>query len=190
MLGLDQHRLLIAGGIGADRIALRRDISPVVVTGNEPALPRPPELANCKILLYSGNCGVAHEIETVIAGLARHHREGSGRFGLWLNATGRNADRLEAGLREAGIPVARGRTVPLDQLAGLLTAADAHLVTLRPQFSGIVLPSKIYACLASRRPIVFVGPQSSDVHSSVSRRRRRLLSTCESRRPRRFRGRA
>ena len=43
-------------------------------------------------------------------------------------------------------------------------AADAHLVTLRPQFSGIVLPSKIYACLATRRPIVFVGPQSSDVH--------------------------
>jgi hypothetical protein len=46
----------------------------------------------------------------------------------------------------------------------MLMAADAHLVTLRPQFSGIVLPSKIYACLASKRPIVFVGPQSSDVH--------------------------
>ena len=88
------------------------------MTGSEPALPRPPELANCKILLYSGNCGVAHEIETVIAGLARHHRDGSGRFGLWLNATGRNADRLEAGLRDAGVPVARGKTVPLDQLAG------------------------------------------------------------------------
>ena len=43
-------------------------------------------------------------------------------------------------------------------------AADAHLVTLRPRFAGIVLPSKIYACLASRRPIMFVGPQSSDVH--------------------------
>jgi|SRR5215213_6620543 len=50
------------------------------------------------------------------------------------------------------------------QLTGVLMAADAHLVTLRPQFSGIVLPSKIYGCLASRRPIVFIGPQSSDVH--------------------------
>src|SRR3954462_15225572 len=44
VLGLDQHRLLIAGGIGADRITLRRDISPVVVTGGETALARPPEL--------------------------------------------------------------------------------------------------------------------------------------------------
>lgn len=163
VLGLDQHRLLIAGGIAADRITMRRDISPILVTGGVPP-PRPPELAGRKILLYSGNCGVAHEIETVIDGLVRHHRDGSGRFGLWLNATGRNADRLEAGLRNAGVPVARGRTVPLEQLAGLLTAADAHLVTLRARFAGIVLPSKIYACLASRRPIVFVGPQSSDVH--------------------------
>ena len=105
------------------------------------------------------------------------------RFGLWLNATGRNADRLEAGLRDAGVPVARGRTVPLEQLAGLLMAADAHLVTLRPQFSGIVLPSKIYACLATRRPIVFVGPQSSDVHLLCTRKRVRLLSTYKSRRP-------
>ncbi len=164
-LGLDQRRMLIDGGIGADRIVLRRDTSPVAVTGTEPPAPRPPELVNRKILLYSGNCGVPHEIETVIAGLARHHREGSGRFGLWLNAAGQNADRLEAGLREAGVPVARGKTVPLDQLAGVLRAADAHLITLRPQFSGIVLPSKIYACLATQQPIVFVGPPSSDVHS-------------------------
>ena len=70
VLGLDQRRRLIEGGIGADRITLRRDASPVVVSASEPALPRPPELANCKVLLYSGNCGVPHEVETVIAGLA------------------------------------------------------------------------------------------------------------------------
>jgi hypothetical protein len=163
-LGLDQRQRLLDGGIRAERIVVRRDPSPVLVTGNEAPLPRPAELANRKILLYSGNCGIPHEIETVIAGFARHHREGSARFGLWLNATGRNADRLEAGLRDAGVPVSRGRTVPLEQLAGLLMAADAHLVTLRTQFSGIVVPSKIYACLATRRPIVFAGPQSSDVH--------------------------
>jgi glycosyltransferase involved in cell wall biosynthesis len=163
-LGLDQRRLLLEDGIAADRITVRRDASPVAVTGREPAAPRPSALANRKVLLYSGNCGVPHDVETVIAGLIRHHRQGSGRFGLWLNAMGRNADRLEAGLRAAGVPVARGRTVPLDQLAGVLRAADVHLVTLRPQFSGIVLPSKIYGCLASGRPILFVGPQSSDVH--------------------------
>jgi hypothetical protein len=52
----------------------------------------------------------------------------------------------------------------LADLPRLLVTADAHLVTLRPQFAGIVLPSKIYACIASRRPILFVGPETSDVH--------------------------
>jgi hypothetical protein len=54
--------------------------------------------------------------------------------------------------------------VPLASLEALLGAADVHLVTLRSSFSGIVLPSKIYACIESRRSILFVGPASSDVH--------------------------
>ena len=45
----------------------------------------------------------------------------------------------------------------------LLVTADAHLISLRPEFSGIVLPSKVYGCIASGRPILFVGPASSDV---------------------------
>lgn len=163
-LGFDQRQLLLNGGIRAGRITIKRDASPVALTGVERAMPCPPELANRKVLLYSGNCGVPHEIDTVIAGLTRHYREGSGRVGLWLNATGRNADGLETALRNAGVPLARSSTIPLDQLPAILLAADAHLITLRPEFSGIVLPSKIYACIASQRPIVFVGPQSSDVH--------------------------
>ena len=39
-----------------------------------------------------------------------------------------------------------------------------YSLTLRPEFMGFVLPSKIYGCIASRRPILFVGPQGSDVH--------------------------
>ena len=54
--------------------------------------------------------------------------------------------------------------MPLDQLASLLATADVNLIALRTAFSGIVLPSKIYACIASQRPILFVGPESSDVH--------------------------
>jgi hypothetical protein len=35
---------------------------------------------------------------------------------------------------------------------------------LRSSFAGIVLPSKVHACIATGRPIIFVGPESSDVH--------------------------
>jgi hypothetical protein len=100
----------------------------------------------------------------VVEGLICHHRKGSGRFGLWLNASGQNAEVVARRLLAAQIPLAHSRPVALNSLAALLAAADVHLITLRTQFSGIVLPSKIYACIESRRPILFVGPTSSDVH--------------------------
>ncbi len=164
VLGEDQRRILLQNGIRSERIALKRDTSPVVISGREHPLPCPKELNGLAVLLYSGNYGVPHEVDTIVEGFIRHHRSGSGRVGLWLNATGTNADKVEARLRSAGVPHARTRTVPLDQLPALLVSADAHLITLRPAFSGIVLPSKVYACIASGRPIIYVGPKSSDVH--------------------------
>jgi hypothetical protein len=164
VLGEDQGRRLLAQGIPAARMVLKRDPSPVEIAAGTAPLARPPELAGYCVLLYSGNFGVAHDYETFVAGYRRHHRQGSGRVGLWLNATGARADRVEAALRGEGLPVHRGRPVPLDLLPGLLLAADAHLITLRDPFVGYVLPSKVYACLESRRDVLYVGSRESDVH--------------------------
>lgn len=174
-LGEDQRSILLRGGIPPERIAIKRDSAPVLVTGREQPAAKPASLAGRKVLLYSGNYGVAHEVETVVEGLARHYSDGNARFGLWLNATGQNADLVEHRLKELGVPVARTPPVPVDQLPNLLAAADAHLITLRPEFSGIVLPSKVYACILSTRPIIFVGPQSSDVHLLCSRASQRYV---------------
>jgi hypothetical protein len=164
VLGEDQRAILIAGGIAPERITLKRDTSPVAVRGNEQPVEPPLPLRGKRILLYSGNYSVAHDVETVVRGLIRHHRDGVGAFGLWLNATGAAADTVERELRSAGVPMARSTPGSLSDLPRLLATADAHLISLRPAFSGIVLPSKVYGCIASRRPIVFVGPASSDVH--------------------------
>jgi hypothetical protein len=164
VLGEDQRKLLLAGGIRPERITLKRDVSPVPVSGRERPAPRPPELEGRKILLYSGNYGVAHETETIVKGLIFHHRRGSGRFGLWLNASGSEIQSIVESLRAERIAFARSKPSLLADLPAILAAADAHLISLKPGFSGYVLPSKIYGCLSSRRPIVFVGPRSSDVH--------------------------
>jgi glycosyltransferase involved in cell wall biosynthesis len=163
-LGEDQRRTLERGGINPEHIVVKRDTAPITVTGAELPAPRPLVLGNKKVLLYSGNYGAAHEVDTVVDGFVRHYRDGNGRFGLWLNAIGQNADLLERRLRANGIAVARSAPVPLAELPSVLAAADAHLITLRTAFSGIVFPSKVYACIQSGKPIVFVGPTSSDVH--------------------------
>jgi hypothetical protein len=52
----------------------------------------------------------------------------------------------------------------LERLPGVLLAADVHLITLEDAFVGYVMPSKVYACIASGRPILFIGSAGSDVH--------------------------
>jgi hypothetical protein len=151
-------------GIPAEKILLRRDTSPAPVTPATAPLPRPAVLDRRKILLYSGNFGVAHDHETFLAGYLRHHREGNGKVALWLNAKGARADVLERALAKERLPFHRTHPVPLDQLASLLVTADAHLITLREAFWGYVLPSKVYGCIDSGKPILYIGPQDSDVH--------------------------
>lgn len=164
VLGEDQRRRLLALGIPPERIVLKRDPSPVEVPPGTEPLPRPAELAGRRLLLYSGNFGVAHDDRTFLAGYRLHHERGSGRMGLWLNATGAKADAVEAALRAAGLPVHRSRPLPLADLPRLLATPDAHLITLRDEFVGYVLPSKVHGAIESGRPVLFVGSAESDVH--------------------------
>lgn len=164
VLGEDQKYRLLQSGIPESRIRLRRDPSPVEISADLTPLPVPAGLSGKKVLLYSGNFGVAHDYDTFFAGYLNHHRKGNGCVALWLNAQGSRADVLEKMLGEAGVPFHRSKPIPLEQLPSLLVTPDAHLITLRREFMGYVLPSKVYGCLQSGKPIIYIGPQGSDVH--------------------------
>jgi len=164
VLGFDQRDLLLALGIPDGRIRLKRDPSPVEIRGSERPLARPLDADGRLLLLYSGNWGVAHDYGTFVSAYERHHREGSGRILLWLNAVGAAVPAIERELARRRLPFVRGEPVPLDELARLLVTPDAHLITLSDAFVGLVLPSKVHGCIASQRPVLFVGSERSDVH--------------------------
>ena len=132
---------LVATGVAEGRIALVRDGSPVSFTDSDAVEPRPADLANSCVLLYSGNYGVAHEVDTVVEGYARHHREGTARVRLWLSATGSGADEVARRLAAQGVPFHRSLPVPLERLAGLLSLgcapgdAEERLRELHPRRS-------------------------------------------------------
>jgi hypothetical protein len=163
VLGEDQRRRLRDAGIAGQRIALVRDGSPVSFADDTKGDPPPADLAGYCILLYSGNYGIAHEVETVAEGYRLHHMEGSGRVRLWLSASGAGAEELVQRLTAWKLPFHQSATVPLERLPGLLRAPHAHLITLKDSFVGFVMPSKVYACLASGKPLIFVGNAESDV---------------------------
>ena len=164
VLGHDQGRRLVASRVRPERIVLRRDPSPVEFPPDvAPATP-PAAAAGRAVILYSGNWGVAHDHATFIEGYARYTRAHPDRAFLWLNATGGRINAITAALEADGLPYARTAPVPLERLPGVLRAADVHLITLDDRFVGYVMPSKVYACIASRRPILFIGSSGSDVH--------------------------
>jgi len=58
---------------------------------------------------------------------------------------------------------------PLSELAGSLSAADAHAVVMGDAMLGIVHPSKVYNMLAVGAPVVYIGPKESHVTEILDR---------------------
>jgi hypothetical protein len=170
-LGHDQAARLREMGIAQQRIVLKRDPSPVEIGPDTAPLPRPPQAEGKFLLLYSGNWGVAHDTTTFLQAYIEHHRHGSGKVLLWLNAIGKGATTVAETLDAAQVPYIRSDLVPLDRVAPLLRTPDAHLITLKDAFVGYVLPSKVYACIDSDLPVIFIGPIGSDVHTLCRERR-------------------
>jgi colanic acid biosynthesis glycosyl transferase WcaI len=162
VLGHDQERRLIEDGTDPSKIVLVRDGSPVELDAALEPLASPFE-PGARILLYSGNLGVAHPIEVVCEAYRRHVHAGSNRVRLWMNGVGARVPELVAYCKQHNLPLHVSGPVDLDQLGRLLITPDAHLVLLGTSYWGYVLPSKIYACLESGKPILFVGPPESDV---------------------------
>ncbi|MDP1737495.1 MAG: hypothetical protein Q8L23_08640 [Caulobacter sp.] len=162
-LGEDQRRRLAESGVPAERVVVVRDASPIQDWSRRTpvARPFPPDKA---ILLYSGNLGVAHDIDTLCQAYERHVRHGSDRVRLWLNGVGGRVESLRGFCAERDLPLHFSAPAALEDLPEVLRACDGHLVLLGTPFWGYVLPSKIYACLELDGPVFYVGPTQSDVH--------------------------
>lgn len=113
-------------------------------------------------LLYSGNLGHAHDFTDFLA-LARLLKEHAPGIVFAFAVAGMRVPELKAALREDEQYI---RVLPLAPEADLqkhLEAADIHLVSLRPEWSGVVVPSKFFGSLAAGRPVLYRGPSDSSI---------------------------
>ena len=117
--------------------------------------PQPRPANESFVVGYSGNLGRAHEFETIM-GAMRQLPEVRFLF------TGAGA-QLEAVKRAAGPNAFFRPYAPREELSASLSAADAHLVSLKPALEGLVLPSKFYGVLAVGRPVIFVGSRDGEL---------------------------
>jgi glycosyltransferase involved in cell wall biosynthesis len=109
---------------------------------------------------YSGNMGRVHEFETILRAIDRL----AGKSDIVFLFIGSGAKRswLEAKCR-SWTNVLFKPYQPRDQLKFSLCVPDVHLVSLRPDMEGLIVPSKFYGIAAAGRPTIFVGDPDGEI---------------------------
>jgi len=132
------------------------------------------ELGDAFVIGYSGNLGRAHEFETILGAIAAlEQRPDAATAGiprlLWLFIGGgaqREAMQREAERRRLK-SVRFQPYQPRENLAKSLSAADVHLVSLRSELEGLVVPSKFYGIAAAGRSTVFIGDPGGEIATVI-----------------------
>jgi len=115
---------------------------------------------------YSGNLGRGHDFATLLEAA-----EGlRGQEGIAFLVIGGGA-KLEE-LKQAVADRQLGNFVfqpyqPRETLSASLSAADVHLVSLKPGLEGLIVPSKFYGIAAAGRPVLFIGDPQGEIASLI-----------------------
>lgn len=125
------------------------------------------QLENAFVVGYSGNLGRVHEFDTLLEAAARLRNDENIRFlivgrGPRLQEVRDRVDREK--LSNVRFEVHQVR----EALAHSLCAADLHVSVLRPEFEGLVHPSKLYGIMAAGRPTLFVGDPRGETASILA----------------------
>jgi glycosyltransferase involved in cell wall biosynthesis len=112
---------------------------------------------------YSGNLGRAHEIDTVLSAAALLRDDP--RIVFLFIGGGNQFDRLSRLANERGL----GQLFrfiayqPQELLKLSLSVPDVHMISLRPELEGLIVPSKLYGIAAVGRPIISITSSDGEI---------------------------
>lgn len=120
------------------------------------------------VVMYSGNAGLAHRFDEVLGAIERLEDEPGLEF-VFIGGGPRKAEILA---RADGVRNFRYLGYqPRGELARSLSLGDVHLLTMRGDMAGLVVPVKLYGIMAAARPVVMVGPRGSETARTIERER-------------------
>ncbi len=113
-------------------------------------------------VMYSGNFGLGHDVETMCRAAEMLRDDDSIRF--VFAGGGKKKEIVDGFVKEKGL----GNCVtapyqPREKLDASLSAADLHLATLLEGVEGIMVPCKLFGIMAAGRPCVFIGHPASEL---------------------------
>ncbi len=120
------------------------------------------------VLLYSGNLGLAHDLDTFTQAMDALRDEDHFRF-LFVGGGSRRAE-LEQFTQDRSLQSVEMRGyVRRDLLSEGLAMGDIGVVLQNDNCSGLVVPSKVYGIMAAGRGVLFIGPADATPALTIER---------------------
>jgi len=165
-IGEGMRTRLLAEGVDDQRVRVIHNwcddahIRPLPAASNP--LRRAWGLADCFVVGYSGNLGRAHEIDTLLTAAERLAQE-AGIVFLFIGG-GAALERLRSEAEARGLANLCFKPYqPYERLPESLSVPDVHLVILRPELEGLIVPSKFYGIAAAGRPTIHAGAMDGEI---------------------------
>lgn len=165
----ERMRLHVVGqGVASDKVCIIHNwadgnaIQPSVSTG----LRRAWGLEGKFVVGYSGNIGRAHDLDTIL-GAAELLKDDHSIAFLFIGG-GHGKEMIEQVVQDKVLNNVQFRPYqPRESLKESLGLPDVHLVTLKPELEGLIVPSKFYGIAAAGRGVLFVGDPQGEIGKIV-----------------------
>ncbi|MCK5385049.1 MAG: glycosyltransferase family 4 protein [Alphaproteobacteria bacterium] len=113
-------------------------------------------------ILYAGTIGLAHPVDSILEVARILEKEGSDVEFVFVG-DGPGFDELARLRSERGLDNIRFIPFqPITQLRDVMESGDVHLISMKEEAAGFIVPSKLYAALAVARPCIFIGPEQCE----------------------------
>lgn len=124
-----------------------------------------PDLAGRFIVLHLGNLGFGHRTDTIAEAAAALADEGV-TF-LFVGGGARFPELADEARRRGAENVRFRGYVPKDQTPSVLAGADCALISLDDRSFGIMSPCKMNGSLAMGVPVIYAGPEGTNVDQAI-----------------------
>ncbi|MEO0512025.1 MAG: glycosyltransferase family 4 protein [Planctomycetota bacterium] len=117
-------------------------------------------------VMYSGNFGLGHDVETMCEAARTLSDDPAwrDRVRFLFVGGGKKKTRVEAFVREHGLSnCVLDAYQPREKLEQSLAAGDLHLASLTEGIEGIMVPCKLFGIMGAGRPCAFIGHPTSEL---------------------------
>jgi glycosyltransferase involved in cell wall biosynthesis len=164
--GTSMKERLVALGMNAGQVRVIHNwadgdsIRPIA--GNDNRLRKAWGYADRFVVMYSGNLGRANDFRTIVEA-AERLRDDAGVAFLFVGAGHQLAPVQDHAARLRVQSIEFRPYQPHEALGESLCVGNVHLISLRPELEGLMLPSKFYGIAAAGRPTIFVGNSDGEM---------------------------